>query len=167
LIYTNVMPGKDDAQSSMGRSWKSTLGVETRDLAEARLSELGYSWEWQSNGCLQATTPVLPAVLDLGAGRKSFYNQLIAAFCGWSDERNDPCDAIRYGDNSKLDSSAVMIAAEIADDLAFDHEWQVGDVVIIDNRVTMHARRPFVGTRKVVASLAELQRNTYVSPVSQ
>ena len=162
LRYTNVMPGENDAQSSMGRSWKSTLGVESLDAAEVRLRELNYSWEWLANDCLKATTPTLPAVFDFGDGRKSFLNQLIAAFCGWSDRRNDASDAIRHGDGSKLDTAAVMTAAKIADELAFDHNWQVGDVVIVDNRVTMHARRSFVGTRKVLASLAEMQTNSFL-----
>jgi alpha-ketoglutarate-dependent taurine dioxygenase len=161
LQYSNVMPAENDAQSSMGRSWKSTLGVESQDGAEHRLMRLGYTWEWQADGCLKATSPALPAVLNLGENRKSFFNQLIAAFCGWSDQRNDPSDAIRHGDGSKLDQSSVMRAAKIADELAFDHNWKVGDIVIVDNRVTMHARRAFKGTRKVVASLAEAQQNVF------
>lgn len=161
LSYTNVMPGFDDAQSGMGRSWKSTLGVEDKDGAEARLRELGYSWEWLEDGCLRATTPPLPAVVELGDGRKVFFNQLIAAFCGWKDERNDPSSAIRHGDGTKLDADAVKRAAEIAEEIAFDLQWQVGDIAIVDNMVAMHARRPFVGQRKVVASLAEMQTQTF------
>ncbi|HEX6961761.1 MAG TPA: TauD/TfdA family dioxygenase, partial [Lacipirellula sp.] len=85
LQYTNVMPGENDAQSGMGRSWQSTLGAATREEAEARLAELGYSWKWLDDGCLQATTPVLPAVRELPNGRRAFFNQLIAAFQGWKD----------------------------------------------------------------------------------
>lgn len=162
LCYTNVMPDADDAQSGMGRSWRSTLGVESREAAEARLKELNYSWEWLDDGCLRATTPALPAVVDVSDGRKVFFNQLIAAFCGWKDERNDPSKAIRHGDGSPLDTDAVRKAAELAEELAFDLQWQVGDVVLVDNTITMHARRPFVGTRKVVASLAEMQTHSFV-----
>ena len=63
------------------------------------MRELGYSWQWQDNGDLRATTPVLPAVRDLGDGRSSFFNQLIAAFKGWKDTRNDPSKAITFGDD--------------------------------------------------------------------
>jgi hypothetical protein len=161
LSYTNVMPDADDAQSGMGRSWRSTLGVDTKEAAEARLAELNYSWEWQENGCLKATTPPLPAVAEAGGGRKVFFNQLIAAFCGWKDERNDPSKAIRHGDGTPLDADAVRIAAELAEELAFDLQWHVGDVVLIDNAITMHARSPFVGQRKVVASLAEMQTQAF------
>ncbi len=161
LQYSNVMPGVDDAASGMGRSWASTLGVADKDAAEDRLRKLGYSWQWQDNGCLRATTPPLPAVMDLPDGRKTFFNQLIAAFCGWKDERNDPSKAIQYGDGSALDADAVRKAAAIADEITFYMKWQVGDVVLIDNTVVMHARQPFVGKRKVVASLAEMQTQSF------
>lgn len=161
LCYTNVMPDQDDAQSGMGRSWRSTLGVDSRSAAEDRLQELNYAWEWQEDGCLKATTPALPAVVEAPDGRKVFFNQLIAAFCGWKDERNDPSKAIRHGDGTALDADAVRVAADLADELAFDLQWQVGDVALIDNTITMHARRPFEGTRKVVASLAEMQTQAF------
>jgi hypothetical protein len=157
LVYSNVMPAENDPQSGMGRSWQSTLRAQTRDEAEARLTSLGYSWEWQPDGCLRATTPVLPGVREVSPGRKSFFNQLIAAFRGWKDARNDPSKAIRFGDGSPLDPDAVHVAIELAEELAFDVPWQRGDAVLVDNLIVMHGRRTFRGTRKVLASLAEPQ----------
>jgi alpha-ketoglutarate-dependent taurine dioxygenase len=153
LRYTNVMPSENDLQSGMGRSWQSTLRATTRTQAESRLSELGYSGEWLADGCLRATTPVLPAVRTLTDGRKTFFNQLIAAYQGWKDGRNDPAKAIAHGDGSPLDPAAANRAAQWADELAFDLPWQAGDVALVDNFVTMHGRRSFTGTRKVLASL--------------
>jgi hypothetical protein len=153
LRYSNVMPGENDLKSGMGRSWQSTLKSATREGAEARLAELGYTWEWLADGSLKATTPVLPAVFDLGDGRKSFYNQLIAAFCGWKDARNDPSKAITLGDGAPLVRDAVMTAVALAEELTFDVPWQAGDVALVDNRVAMHGRRTFTGVRKILASL--------------
>jgi hypothetical protein len=166
LRYTNVMPPDNDAASGMGRSWRSTLGVESRDAAEARLRELQYQWEWLDDGCLRATTPPLPAIVRLDDGRRVFFNQLIAAYRGWKDVRNDPSSAIRHGDGTVLDAEAVGIAIELADELAFELKWSVGDVVLVDNMVTMHARRPFVGSRKVLASLAQMQSHTFTPATS-
>ncbi|MCI0335009.1 MAG: TauD/TfdA family dioxygenase [Planctomycetes bacterium] len=155
LQYTNVMPAENDPKSGMGRSWQSTLGTKTREEAEARLRSLGYSWEWQPDGCLRATTPVLPGVREVSPGRKTFFNQLIAAFRGWKDSRNDPSKAIRLGDGSPLDREAVQVAIDLSEELAFDVPWQRGDAVLVDNFLVMHGRRTFRGTRKVLASLAE------------
>lgn len=151
--YTNTMPGADDAGSGQGRSWRSTLGVETREAAEARLSELSYTWEWQVDGSLRVTTATLPAVRDLGDGRKSFFNQLIAAFRGWSDSRNDPAKAITFGDGEPITSEDMAPIIALADTLTYDHAWQAGDVVLVDNFAVMHGRRPFAGKRRVLASL--------------
>lgn len=162
LKYTNVMPGADDALSGMGRSWQSTLGVTTRAEAETRLRELNYTWEWLPDGCLRATTPPLPAVMEVSPGRKTFFNQLIAAYCGWKqDSRNASFEALRHGDDSRLDADAVAQAVRIAEELTFDVAWQPGDAVLIDNTIVMHARRPFRGTRKVLASLAQMQMQTF------
>jgi hypothetical protein len=157
LQYSNVMPAENDPQSGMGRSWQSTLGAQTREEAESRLRSLGYSWEWQPDGCLRATTPVLPAVREVSPGRKTFFNQLIAAFRGWKDVRNDPSKAIRFGNGTALDRDAVQVAIDLSDELTFDVSWQRGDAVLVDNFLTMHGRRTFRGTRKVLASLADPQ----------
>ena len=151
--YTNVMPGDDDAGSGQGRSWKSTLSVTDRAGAEARLRELGYDWEWRDDGSLRATTPALPAVRTLDDGRRTFFNQLIAAFRGWADSRNDPNKAITFGDGTAITSQDMAPAIAIADELTYDLAWQAGDVALVDNFLVMHGRRPFEGKRRVLASL--------------
>ena len=153
LKYSNVMPAEADESSGMGRSWQSTFSVDTREAVEVRLAKLGYSWEWHPNGDLRVTTPVLPAVRDLGNGRASFFNQLIAAFNGWKDTRNDPSRAITFGDGTLLDPANVAAASAIADEVTFDIPWQAGDLALVDNYVAMHGRRTFKGTRRVLASL--------------
>lgn len=153
LKYTNVMPGENDPASGMGRSWQSTFGSSKRVDVEERLRSLNYSWEWLPDGCLRATTPKLPAVRELTDGRRTFFNQLIAAFQGWRDTRNDPSKAITYGDDTPIDPEDVRTVAEMADTLTFDMPWQRGDVVLVDNFLVMHGRRSFQGTRKILASL--------------
>ena len=160
LRYTNVMPGENDLASGMGRSWQSTLKAPTREAAEARLSDLNYSWEWLPDGSLKATTPKLPAVRDLPSGRRTFFNQLIAAYRGWNDARNDPSKAVTYGDGTPLDREGIETAVELAEELAFDVPWQAGDVALVDNFLTMHGRRTFTGSRKVLAAMISARCGT-------
>ncbi|MBN9121815.1 MAG: TauD/TfdA family dioxygenase [Planctomycetes bacterium] len=148
LRYSHVMPGENDAASGMSQSWQSTLRATTRPGAEERLRELGYAWEWLTDG-LRVTTSVLPAVRKLPDGRMTFFNQLIAAARGWKD----PSRAITFGDGTPLDRDAVLVAAELGDELSCDVPWQRGGVALVDNFVAMHGRRTFTGTRKVLASL--------------
>jgi hypothetical protein len=156
LKYSNVMPLDADLQSGMGRSWKDTFRADDQDDAEQRMQKLGYTWEWQADGSLRATTPVLEAVRELPGGRRSFFNQLIAAFQGWKDARNDPGKSITLGDGTPLDPAMVDLATQLAEAVTFDVHWQAGDVALVDNFVAMHGRRTFQGTRKVLASLVAL-----------
>ena len=153
LLYSHVMPAVDDAASGMGRSWQSTWKAKTPQEAETRMTALGYSWEWLDDGCLKVTTPRLQAVKQLDNGRTSFFNQLIAAFHGWKDDRNDPAKSITFGDGSSLDRAIMDRIIEMAEQITFNVPWQAGDVALVDNYVTMHGRRTYQGTRRVLASL--------------
>jgi alpha-ketoglutarate-dependent taurine dioxygenase len=157
LKYTHVMPPENDAASGLGRSWRSTFGVENHEDAEARMSGLGYSWEWLDKECLRTTTPVLPAMLEIPSPDgtiETFFNQLIAAFYGWKDSRNDSSRAITLGNGDLIDPADIHAATELAESCTVDIPWQNGDVALVDNRIAMHGRKPFRGTRKVLASLS-------------
>jgi len=45
------------------------------------------------------------------------------------------------------------VAVRLSEELAFEMPWQAGDVALVDNYVVMHGRRPFTGTRKVLAAM--------------
>lgn len=47
----------------------------------------------------------------------------------------------------------IESASNIADEITFDINWEKGDILLIDNYVSMHGRRTFKGERKVLASL--------------
>jgi hypothetical protein len=151
--YSNVMPSVDDLDSGQGRSWRSTLSVDSKADAEAKLEALGYDWQWLEADSLRVTTAVLPAVKTLADGRRVFFNQLIAAFRGWKDSRNAAEKSIRFGDDSEISTQAMAIAIELGDELSYDLEWQSGDVALVDNFLVMHGRRPYQGQRRVLASL--------------
>jgi len=154
LRYSNVMPGENDAGSGLGRSWRSTFSVESREDAESRMNELGYSWEWLADDSLRATTPTLPAVLETIPGQKTFFNQLIAVFYGWKDARNDPSKSITLGNGDPIDPEDIHKTTELAESCTFDVQWKEGQVALVDNRIAMHGRKPFEGTRKVLASMS-------------
>ena len=155
LKYTTHMPANDDHQSGQGRSWQSTLSVESKKQAEQKLIDLGYSWEWNNDGGLKAITPVLPAVKVLQNGVHVFYNQVIAAYMGWGI-RDNPAKAITFGDGSIIPVAGLDKIVTLAANYTYDLKWQDGDIVLLDNKMTMHGRRPFQGQRKrqVLVALA-------------
>ncbi len=153
LRYTTHMPSKDDIHSGQGRSWASTLSVDSKNEAEEKLAELNYDWEWQANGSLKAITPILPAVLNLD-GKKVFYNQLVAAYMGWDGVRDNPSRALAFGDGSAIPKDGLERIAELSKNFTYDLQWQDGDVALLDNKITMHGRRPYSGERKRLVLVA-------------
>ena len=156
LKYTTHMPAQDDHNSGQGRSWQSTLSVQTKQAAEAKLQALGYSWSWQDDASLQAVTPVLPAVRSLSNGTHVFYNQLVAAYMGWQGVRENPDKAILFGDGTSIPVAGLQRIVALTAKFTYDIDWQDGDIALIDNKMTMHGRRPYSGERKrqVLVALA-------------
>lgn len=177
--YSFTLSGKQDTSKGSGRSWRSYFSVQTEEQLEKRLKELGYTWEWQGkegseDRLLNATTPVLSAVRT-EAGREVFFNQMMATIAncvefaaagtdgggyitgsGATQDALDKC--LRFGDGSSVDLAVLQDAIKICESYAVDVEWEQGDVALIDNMTTMHARRTWsgpAGTRLVLASLVK------------
>lgn len=44
--------------------------------------------------------------------------------------------------------AALELMVKLSEDYTFDLPWQDGDVVLVDNYIAMHGRRPYSGERK-------------------
>jgi len=156
LKYRIQMPAEEDFRSGQGRSWCSTLSVDTAAEAEEKLRALGYTWQWQEDESLVTTTPVLPAVKQLPDGSDSFYNQVIAAHKGWKRVGSNFDEALTFGNNEPIPEEMLVALSEIAAEFTIPLEWQDGDVALVDNHRVMHGRNPYSGSRKrqVVVCLA-------------
>lgn len=165
--YVRTMPLENDNSSAIGRSWKSTFGVETREEAETVMRELGTTWQWLENGDCRTTTATVPALRAeprLGNVRM-FFNAIVAAYTGWVDSRNDPTKSILLGDGTPLtaDQGKALLDVQrfqMAQRTVF--RWRRGDVLIIDNRVVMHSRNPFADdkSRRILAAIGGPRRET-------
>lgn len=152
--YIRVLPEADDPSSAIGRGWRSTFAVETREEAEKVGREMGMELEWLEGNLLKTTTAVIPATKkDPQTGKTSWFNSIVAAFTGWKDSRNDPRKAVVFGDGSPLDAEVLRRCQEIMAELAVAFEWKRGDVLLVDNWATLHSRNSFKGERIIYASL--------------
>lgn len=157
--YLRILPEEDDPASAIGRSWKSTYQTESRDEAEARMREQGTEWEWLATGDLKTVTKTLPAIrIEPRTGKKTFFNAMIAAYLGWVDVRNDPTRAVMLGDGSPVEHQAMMGIADYMERTKVAIPWQKGDVLLVDNGLTMHSRNPFTPPRRILASVAKGRR---------
>ena len=153
--YVRVMPEDDDPTSPIGRSWKNTFQVQTRDEAEARMKSLGTEWEWLADGDLKTITRVVPAIrTDERTGLKVFFNSMVAAYTGWTDRRNTGETAVQCGGGDPVNGAALLQTKEAMAREAVSIPWQQGDMLWVDNGLVMHARQPYEGARRILASIA-------------
>lgn len=151
--YRNSMPSEANHESGQGRSWKDTLTVNSAHEAEEKLAALGYQFNWLEDGGLSVQTPALAAVDHFGRGKDVFFNQIVAAAAGWTVAADDKEPRLCFGDDSPIEHADLADTIKAAYQHTVDLEWQTGDVALLDNLKVMHGRRPFEGSRSVLASL--------------
>ncbi|NVK01312.1 MAG: TauD/TfdA family dioxygenase [Oceanospirillaceae bacterium] len=153
--YVRVMPEVTDATSAIGRSWKDTFQVETKEQAEEAMRAAGMDWEWLENGDVRTYTAVLPAVrFDEETGRKVFFNSLAAVYTGWNDSRNKGETAVMTADGDYLDAEVMARLVEAMDQKCVNFKWEKSDVLWVNNHTVLHARQPFEGDRRILASIS-------------
>lgn len=152
--YIRTTPEVTDPTSAQGRSWKETYAVSTKEEAEAVMRRQGTSWEWLSSGDCKTITTKLPALrTDSRTGKKVFFNSVVAAFTGWNDSRNVGEKAVVFGDDSPVDPNVIRSVARFMAENEVAFKWKKGDVLILDNTITMHSRQVFEPPRRVLAAL--------------
>jgi len=113
------------------------------------------TWEWLNDGNLRTETATLPAIrTEKRTGFKTFFNSMVAAYTGWVDSRNDPKRAVVCGDGSPVNGEVLEKTSLLMDQDAVAISWKKGDVLMIDNRLVLHSRRPFSGPRRILATIS-------------
>lgn len=149
-----------------GPSWQSSYRVETREQAEEYFRRSDIQWTWRDGDRLR-TSQVRPAVArHLETGEMCWFNhvafwhvsslepRLREMFLDELGEENLPYNTY-YGDGSEIEDE---VAQELRD--AYDAElvafpWQEGDLLMLDNMLVAHGRKPFRGDRKILTAMAE------------
>lgn len=60
-----------------------------------------------------------------------------------------------YGDGTRIESSVLDEIRAIYEETAVAFPWQQDDVLMVDNMLVAHGRRPYTGARKIMVAMAE------------
>ena len=79
-----------------------------------------------------------------------------------NDPRFDPATSgeatlgnhVVFGDGGEIDVADLEIIRAVNRSQEILFSWQAGDVMIIDNRLAMHGRKPYTGPRRVLVAIA-------------
>ncbi len=160
VLYTQHL--RDAAgPAGPGKSWQETFETDDPQAVEMHAREGGMELRWTESGL--RTSIRRPGVIEHPeTGETAWFNQADlwhAAMGGaeiWEATTNDqePHHHARYGDGSDIpiaDLQAVR-AAYRASEVAYP--WEAGDVLVLDNRLAMHGRKPFTGKRSVLVTMS-------------
>ncbi|GKY91764.1 hypothetical protein MPSEU_000148100 [Mayamaea pseudoterrestris] len=159
--YIRTLPAEDDSTSPIGRSYQKAYNVDSHEQLESKLATemVGASCAWLPDGSVRITTQAVPAIRLVGSHatnhvfQETFSNSIIAAYLGWQDVRNDRHDALRFGNMEKMDENVLESIAGFMERERIMYSWKKGDIIAINNMLVMHSRNPFVGERRVYASI--------------
>jgi len=106
------------------------------------------------------------------SGEKCWWNQadqwhrvlgsVKTSFGGDDDPRFDTATAgeqtlgnhVTYGDGGEIDVADLETIRAVNRSQEVVFPWQAGDVMVIDNVLAMHGRKPFRGPRRVLVAMA-------------
>ena len=125
--------------------WKEDGELRTRQVCQgtARHPVTG-EWVWLNQAHLFHVSNLEPEV------RESLLDVV--------DDEADLPRNVFYGDGSAIEDETLSTVRTVLEKHKITFPWQAGDVVMLDNMLTAHARAPFKGPRKVIVAMAEAHR---------
>ncbi len=146
--------------------WQNVFQTEDRAEAEAFCRATGIEFEWKGEDRLRTSQVCQAVARHPKTGEMVWFNQahLFHVSSLESEIRDsllnaagdEPPRNAYYGDGSSIDDRDLenIRAAYDAETVAF--RWQKGDVLVVDNMLVAHGRRPYRGARKIVVGMGQL-----------
>jgi len=172
LVYLrNFIPGVDV-------SWQDFFRTERRAEVEARCRADGVTWAWRDDGGLRTRTRAHAVIEHPVTGEPSFCNQIMLHHTACLDARTraallavlEPDELPRrvaFGDGGEISDDVVAEILRITVRTAARFTWQRGDVLMLDNLSTAHARSPFDGDRQILVAIGDIVDSSTLRPVPQ
>ena len=152
--------------NALDLTWQDVFQTTTRADVESFCRESGIEFEWNSDDGL-CTSSVCQAVAEHPrTGEMVWFNQahlfhvtnlqteiresLLESY-GGAPPRN-----AFYGDGSLISESDLEVIRAAYADETIIFPWQDGDILLLDNMLTAHGRRPYKGRRQIVVGMGQL-----------
>lgn len=150
----------------IGASLADAFGTDDRRAIERYCRANAIDFEWQPDGALRTRQRRSAVVRHPLAERRCWFNQ-IAFLNEWTldpELREYLVDVYgvdglpfntRFGNGDPIGAEIVQTINETYEAHTVRQRWAAGDLLLVDNIRTAHAREPFEGAREVVVALAD------------
>ncbi|MEU9047270.1 MULTISPECIES: TauD/TfdA family dioxygenase [unclassified Kitasatospora] len=158
VLYTRAY------REGMGLTWQESYQTEDRAKVEEYCRSHGIEWTWTEDGL--RTRHRRPALItDPRTGEESWFNQahlfhssnLPKETREALEEMFDPEDMPRgayYGDGTPIPDEELDLVRQAFEDSAFAFPWVEGDLLMVNNLLVSHGRRPYTGKRTTLVAMA-------------
>ena len=161
ILYVKNMHG---STSGMGKSWQQHFETSDRSVVEEYLGQNDIEFCWLANDGLK-TAQRRPAVrTHPTTGELAWHNQAHLwhvtnhprrtqeQLLKYFGEDELPTHAY-FGDGTPISLEELDHVRDVLWETSSSFPWERGDVLILDNYLVAHGRRPFKGPRKVVVAM--------------
>lgn len=148
-------------------SWQDFFKTKDKAVVEKACKDDGMECEWVKGRQLRIKQRGRAVAKHPVTGDTVFFNQvqlhhpycldpatrksLVALFKEEGLPRN-----VYYGDGSRIEDETMAELDKLYWRTAKAFPWKSGDIIMLDNMLVSHARKPFTGTRKIVVAMGEM-----------
>jgi alpha-ketoglutarate-dependent taurine dioxygenase len=159
MYVRNFSPG-------LGLPWSTVFGTTDRNEVEAYCRTAGYETQWLDGDRLRTRRVGQVVARHPKTGETTWFNHatffhvstlepavrdsLLAQF----DQEDLPSNTY-YGDGTPIEPSVMDHLRDAYEQETVSFPWERGDVLMVDNMITAHARAPFVGERKILVGMTD------------
>lgn len=148
-----------------GKSWMDTFETQDRAVVERFLAGSGSEWQWGPEG-IRIVQDRPATVKHPLTGAEVWFNQADQFHpAGLGDKTAaelydilEPDEFPQYAtfaDGSPIPDSYIEQIQRRGLETAVDVPWRPGDLMLIDNVLVAHGRRPFEGSRRVLVAMSD------------
>lgn len=161
--------------NDIGASVAEAFGTDDRRAVESYCRANAIQFEWQRDGTLRTWQRRCAVVRHPCSGQRCWFNQ-IAFLNEWTmdpEVREYLVDTYgedglpfntRFGNGDPIGPDFVQLMDEVYEKNTARERWQSGDLFLVDNIRTAHARESFEGPREVLVAMADAVRVADCSP---
>jgi alpha-ketoglutarate-dependent taurine dioxygenase len=158
--------------------WRDFFRTDSREEVNARCARDGMECYWLDEETPQTRLAAPAVIRHPTTGERVFFNQvqLHHPQCLDPEIRSDLLDIVGidrfprnvlFGDGEAIADETMALIGQAYEDCAVRFPWQRGDMLMLDNMLTAHARDPFEGSRRVFVAMAGLVSRSDIAHASQ